>query len=272
VFKLLVTLSLLNAAPAQRQVPVLCYHQIRDWRPGDKRADKDYIVPPAVFKAQMKMLADSGYHTILPDRLLACLVAGKPLPAKPILLTFDDTDGDQFRVARPELNKYHFKGVYFIVTANIGKNKYYMDRQQVKQLANEGNVIGCHTRDHINFKYLKATDWETQIGAPKKELEQITGKPVDYFAFPYGYWRARDLPELYKRGFKAAFQLEPPQDPAWPLMTIRRLIACGYWSAQTLDYHIKHDFGRVTRKFPRSNRRLIRLPSHLEGFISKKNH
>ena len=190
------------------------------------------------------MLADSGYHPILPDELYDYLVAGKPLPAKPVMLTFDDTDGDQFQVARPELNKYHFKGVYFIVTNNISKNKHYMDRQQVKQLADEGNVIGCHTRDHADFKKLKGADWDAQIDVPKRKLEAITGKPVDYFAFPYGYWNAKGLPELSKRGFKAAFQLDQPRDAKEPIMTIRRIVTCGYWSPQTLDYNIKHDFGR----------------------------
>src|SRR5436309_3080954 len=51
-----------NAATimARKQVPILCYHQIRDWRPTDSKVSKDYIVPVDIFKAQMKMLADSG--------------------------------------------------------------------------------------------------------------------------------------------------------------------------------------------------------------------
>ena len=188
------------------------------------------------------MLADSGYQTILPDDLYDYLVSGKPLPPKPIMLTFDDTDGDQFEVARPELNKLNFKGVYFIVTTNLDKNKHYMGRKDIKQLTIEGNLIACHTKDHVNFKKLRGTAWETQVAAPTRKLEAITGKPVKYFAFPYGLWNAQNLPELHRRGFKAAFQLDQPRDPNDPLMTIRRLIDCGYWSAKTLDYNIKHDF------------------------------
>ena len=195
----------------------------------------------------MKMLADSGYHTILPDELYDYLVDGKALPPKPIMITFDDTDGDQFIVARPVLNQYQFKGVYFIVTNNLGKNKYYMDRKQVRLLADEGNIIGCHTRDHVDFKKLKVTDWETQVDVPKRKLEEITGKPVNYFAFPYGDWSSKKLPELYKHGYKAAFQLDQPRDLKEPIMTIRRIVASGYWNAQKLDYNIKHDFGRQAR-------------------------
>src|SRR5215469_6461381 len=115
-----------NAAAimARKQVPILCYHQIRDWRPTDKRVDKDYIIPPATFKAHLKMLADSGYHTILPDQLYDYLTKGTPLPSKPIMLTFDDTDKDQWDIARPEMKKYGFKGVFFIMTVSIGKVKH----------------------------------------------------------------------------------------------------------------------------------------------------
>ncbi|WP_183572964.1 polysaccharide deacetylase family protein [Mucilaginibacter sp. X5P1] len=229
--------------PGRKQIPILCYHQIRDWKAKDKSADKDYIIPPATFRAQMKMLADSGYHTILPNELYDYLQIGRSLPPNPIMLTFDDTNEDQFTVARPELAKYNFKAVYFIITGHIGTHKWYMDSQQIRQLSDEGNAIGCHTLSHLNFKFLKGKAWETEIGQPKKQLEEITGKPVDYFAFPFGYWHQAGLPGLHQQGFKAAFQLEEPRDPKDPLMTIRRVIARGYWSPQTLDYQIKHDFG-----------------------------
>jgi peptidoglycan/xylan/chitin deacetylase (PgdA/CDA1 family) len=236
-----------SAVLARKQVPVLCYHQIRNWRTSDRQVDKNYIIPPATFKAHLKMLADSGYHTILPDELYDYLTTGTPLPSKPIMLTFDDSDGDQFTVARPELNKYNFKSVYFIVTTNLGKNKYYMDKKQVKQLSDEGNVIACHTQDHANFNKLKGADWDKQLDVPTRKLEAITGKPVKYFAFPYGIWNSQGLPELRKRNFKAAFQLDQPRDTKDPLMTIRRVIDCGYWDSRTLDFYIKHGFGKVAK-------------------------
>jgi len=69
------------AIMARKQVPILCYHQIRDWRPKDSKVAKDYIIPVAAFKAHIKMLADSGYHTVLPDQLYDYLTKGTPLPS-----------------------------------------------------------------------------------------------------------------------------------------------------------------------------------------------
>jgi peptidoglycan/xylan/chitin deacetylase (PgdA/CDA1 family) len=132
-----------NAAEilARPQVPILCYHQIRNWVSTDGKMGKDYIVPVTEFKSQMKMLADSGYHTILPDQLYNYLVYGAKLPKKPIMLTFDDTKLDQYTTAIPEMKKYGFKGVFFIMTVSLGKPNY-MNKTQVKELSDAGHVIG----------------------------------------------------------------------------------------------------------------------------------
>ncbi|HEY8732987.1 MAG TPA: hypothetical protein VIL90_00365, partial [Puia sp.] len=113
-----------SAILAKKQVPVLCYHQIRDWKPTDSKTSRTYIVPPAAFAAQMRMLADSGYHTITPDQLYAYLISNARLPAKPVMLSFDDTDLDQYTVAYPEMKKYGFKGVFFIMTVSLGRPRY----------------------------------------------------------------------------------------------------------------------------------------------------
>ena len=225
----------------RKQIPVLCYHQIRDWRSTDSKSAKDDIVQIAEFKEHIKMLADQGYHSILPDQLYNYLTTGAPLPSKPIMFTFDDTDLDQFTIAAPELKKYNFKAVYFIMTVSIGR-PHYMNKAQIKQLSDEGNIIGSHTWDHHPFTKLSGKDWEIQLDKPTKKLEEITGKPVQYFAYPFGLWNKEGLPELHKRGFKAAFQLSTKRYPADPLMTIRRIIDSGHWNAKNLLSNIQRDF------------------------------
>jgi peptidoglycan/xylan/chitin deacetylase (PgdA/CDA1 family) len=226
-----------NAATiiARKQVPILCYHQIRDWRASDSKSARDIIVPIDVFKSHLKILADSGYHTILPDQLYDYLTKGTPLPEKPFMLTYDDTDIDQFTVAAPEMKKYGFKGVYFIMTVSINRPPRYMSREQIKQLSDEGHVIGIHTWNHERVpSYETPEAWLTQIEKPKKQLEELTGKPVNYFAYPFGLWNKEAIPELKKRGVKSAFILSTRRDENDPLYTIRRMIGSGYWSADGL--------------------------------------
>lgn len=225
----------------RKQVPVLCYHQIRNWTASDGRVGKDYIVPPAEFRSQMKMLADSGYHTILPDELYNYLAYGSTLPEKPIMLTFDDTKLDQYTVALPELKKHGFKGVFFIMTVSLGRPNY-MSRAQVRELSDLGHVIGSHTYDHQNVKKYKGEDWIKQIEKPTKTLQDITGKDIKYFAYPFGLWNKEAIPELKKRGFRAAFILAEKRDEKDPLFTIRRIIASGYWNTKTLRNSIVNSF------------------------------
>ena len=226
---------------ARPQVPILCYHQIRNWVSTDGKVGKDYIVPTAEFKSQMKMLADSGYHTILPDQLYDYLVYGAKLPKKPIMLTFDDTKLDQYNVAIPEMKKYGFKGVFFIMTVSLGKPNY-MSKAQVKEISDAGHVIGSHTYDHQNVKKYQGEDWVTQIEKPTKTLKEITGKDIKYFAYPFGLWNKEAIPELKKRGFTAAFVLAEKRDENDPLFTIRRIIPSGYWNTRTLHNSIVKSF------------------------------
>lgn len=240
------TLKAADAATilARKEVPVLCYHQIREWLPSDGNRAKDDIISPTKFKEHVKMLADSGYQSILPDQLYDYLVYGKKLPEKPIMFTFDDTDLDQFTVAYPTLKQYGFKGVYFIMTVSIGKKGRiaYMNAQQIKELSDQGNVIASHTYDHKNFAKFNEEDWKTQIDEPTQKLEKITGKKIEYFAYPYGVYKSSSLPKLKEHGFKAAFILSTKRDENYPLYTIRRIIDPGNYTARNLLHSIKKSF------------------------------
>ena len=231
------------------QVPVLCYHHIVDRKP--KNA---YEVSIENFRQQMKALADSGYHTILPQQYYNYLAFGTPLPTKPVMLTYDDTDEEQFSIAKPEMDKYGFKGVYFIMTISIGRPRY-MSRQQIKQLADEGHAIGSHTWRHDRVDRLKdlntieyggkkieVNEWDFQLTKTKKQLEELTGKPVEYFAFPFGIWSKPALPKIEERGYKLAFQLSEKRDTTMPLYTVRRIIVAPTWTGTGVLKVMKSSF------------------------------
>ena len=223
------------------EVPVLCYHQVRDYKPSDSKTAKDYIVPVDTFRDQMKLLADSGYQAILPGQLHEYLITGKALPDKPVLITFDDTRLDQFTAALPELDKHGFKAAFFIMTVSLGKPGY-MSKEQVKQLADEGHTIGSHTYDHKNVKTYTVDDWVDQVQKPSKQLQTITGKPVEYFAYPFGLWDKEAIAKLKDHDFKAVFQLSAKRDENDPLFSVRRIIVPGSWSGATMIKVMKKSF------------------------------
>lgn len=228
---------------SRKQVPVLCYHHIREPKAGQSESMKSYSVSPAQFAEQMKALKDSGYETILPNQLYNYLVHDGPLPPKPIMLTFDDTDEEQFTIGYKEMKKYGFKGVFFIMTISINRPRY-MTKEQIKQLADEGNAVESHTWDHHMVTKYQGEDWEKQFVKPRKTIEDITGKPATYFAYPFGLWNQRAIPELKKAGFKMAFSLSTKRDSTEPLYTIRRMIVPGQWSTSGMLKAMKKTFDR----------------------------
>ncbi|MEO6814463.1 MAG: polysaccharide deacetylase family protein [Ginsengibacter sp.] len=230
-----------NAILAKRQVPVLCYHHIREPKPGQSETFKSYSVSPSQFAQQMKALKDSGYETVLPNQLYDYLVHGAKLPPKPVMLTFDDTDEEQYSIGWTEMQKYGFKGVYFIMTISINRPRY-MSKEQLKDLADKGNAVESHTWDHHMVTKYQGEDWDKQFVKPRKTIEDITGKPATYFAYPFGLWNQAAIPELKKAGFKMAFILSTKRDSTEPLYTIRRMIVPGQWSATGMIKAMKQTF------------------------------
>lgn len=205
------------------EVPVLCYHRIRNILASDGKNIKTYSVSPAQFALQMKALSDNGFHTISPEQLHKYLVHNGSLPPKPILITFDDTREEQYRLGVAEMNKYGFKGVFFIMTVSIDRPGY-MTKTQIKNLSDNGHSIGAHSWDHHSATKYEGADWDIQLINPKKQLEAITGKSVNYFAYPFGEWNPRAIAKLKTSGYQLAFILSTKQDSNEPLYTIRRLI------------------------------------------------
>jgi peptidoglycan/xylan/chitin deacetylase (PgdA/CDA1 family) len=221
---------------AKPEVPVLCYHRISDGNKGD------YTVSPATFSAHIKTLADSGYHSVSPAQLYDYLVYNTALPEKPVMIAFDDSRIEHLEIAAPVMEKAGFRGVFFIMTITYNK-KNYMSKDQIAALTKSGHTVGLHSWDHtMATKYKEASDWEKQVIEPKKKLEGIVGKPVEYWAYPNGVYNHESAMELSKH-FKLSFILFSKRDSIQPLQTIRRIIIpeC---TGQGLIKSMKRAFGK----------------------------
>jgi len=236
---------------AGKEIPVLCYHNIRTIL---DHHSPELTVTEKTFDDQIKTLYNSGYHTILPGDLYNYLTKGSPLPPNPIMISFDDSHEEHFSIAARELEKYGFKGVFFVMTIAIDK-PHYLSHQEIYDLAKAGNTIACHTYDHPFLTKLPNNEWAKEIDEPKKLLEQITGRPVYYFAYPYGAWDERAVDELKRRGIKAAFQLSAQQDSRNPVYTIRRIMVSDSWSTVKLE-------GEIRSSFNRKNLAALTKPAH----------
>jgi peptidoglycan/xylan/chitin deacetylase (PgdA/CDA1 family) len=69
-----------------------------------------------VFDRQLASLARGGYRTITCAELCDHLERGAPLPARPVLLTFDDGYLDNFTIASPLLAKHGYCATVFVAS------------------------------------------------------------------------------------------------------------------------------------------------------------
>ena len=202
----------------KKEIPVLCYHRIEAGR------NDAYSVSPDLFVSHLKALSDSGYNSILPDELYNYLKYNATLPDNPFMITFDDSRKEHITIAAPELAKHNFKGAFFIMTVTNNK-KNYLTRDEIAQLANEGHTVGLHSWDHVMVtKYTDSTFWKKQVLDPQNKLEDMIGKPVNYWAYPNGVYDREAAKELDKH-FKLSFILMAKRDSLYPLQSIRRMIA-----------------------------------------------
>src|SRR5882672_3987261 len=86
-------------------VPILVYHGVFPHHPGQTAEQIEYDVSPENFETQMAYLKDNGYHVISLTSLVDALTNGDTVPAKSVVLTFDDGSENQFVHAFPVLKK-----------------------------------------------------------------------------------------------------------------------------------------------------------------------
>lgn len=225
--------SQINHQIRAQKIPVLCYHQIRDWKNTDSKVSRSFIMPIERFAGQIKMLHELGYQTVSPDQLVKALIEHRRQSAKTIMITFDDGSVSQFSNALAPLEQYGFKAVFFLMTVTLDRPGY-LSSEQVRMITKQGHVIGCHTWDHHTVTQFTFKDWNKQLSKPTHILEQITSKPIRYFAYPYGIWDREAIKQLRAHQYEAAFQLNGLPDEVNPEFTIPRILVDGHWDNKTL--------------------------------------
>jgi peptidoglycan/xylan/chitin deacetylase (PgdA/CDA1 family) len=137
------------------EVPILYYHRVEpppadfaDWSLSRRRSFLATNVLPEAFDAQLAWLSQHGYTTILPWDLAAHWDKGKKLPARPIILTFDDGTPDWVSTVLPLLRKHHMVAEFYVAIGHVGRGLTWDD---LRTLMKAGNGIGAHDINHTQL-------------------------------------------------------------------------------------------------------------------------
>jgi peptidoglycan/xylan/chitin deacetylase (PgdA/CDA1 family) len=104
-----------------------------------------------------------------------------------ICLTFDDGFSSDYQLVLPELKKLQATATFFIVT-NWLETPGYLTKQQVRDLSDAGMQIGSHSKSHPNFLKITPEERLDELRGSKLILENIIGKEISTFSFPYGFY------------------------------------------------------------------------------------
>jgi peptidoglycan/xylan/chitin deacetylase (PgdA/CDA1 family) len=188
-------------------IPIFIYHAIRPTKPTDTPFVLNYVCTPETLETELKWLKTNNYESISFDDLVAHFKQGKVLPQNPVILSFDDSWEDQYIYGVPLLEKYSFKGTFFIIVGSVG-TKHQMTWEEIRMLDTMGMEIGCHTYSHPFLTQLttprRMVRLNKELVASKKILEAAIGHPVNTFAYPYGQYNDIVIEQLKEAGYTSA--------------------------------------------------------------------
>jgi peptidoglycan/xylan/chitin deacetylase (PgdA/CDA1 family) len=178
------------------------YHYVSDPPSGANVIRRDLSVSPGKFEAQLRYLKQAGYEAVTLNDLVLHLTVGKSLPSKPIILTFDDAYRDAYVHAFPLLRRYGFVGTFFLVSAPVdANNPDFLSWDQVKEMHAAGMRFEPHSYDHPDMRSRSFDFVVFQVLAPKEAIEERTGEPCRFFAYPSGRYDQFVIDVLRSAGF-----------------------------------------------------------------------
>jgi peptidoglycan/xylan/chitin deacetylase (PgdA/CDA1 family) len=188
-------------------VPILLYHHLADAPSGSESEIAAYTVSPKSFNSQMEWLHKHGYHAVTPQKVSEALRGGKPLPAKPVLISFDDGWIDQYALGFPILQRHGLTATFFVYPSGIGLEKsdgVYMTWPQLQNLIRQGMDIQSHSISHPDLTTLSPQEARREILESKAILESHLNRPVIAFAYPFGKYNDSVVGIVKAAGYRCA--------------------------------------------------------------------
>jgi peptidoglycan/xylan/chitin deacetylase (PgdA/CDA1 family) len=169
-------------------VPILMYHEVADQSEVDQLARKTqrgYILLCNEFEQQMSYLASAGFHAISLRQLYDWTQSGVPLPANPIVITFDDGFAGNYRHAYPVLLRLGLTATFFVVTKRID-DQHMLNWGQLREMHRHGMAIESHTVNHPLLSTLTEARTRDELGGSRRTIEDRLGGVVQFLSLPNG--------------------------------------------------------------------------------------
>jgi peptidoglycan/xylan/chitin deacetylase (PgdA/CDA1 family) len=183
--------------PHTGPVPILEYHVL-----GSPAADAPYpelYVSRPDFHRQMDWLEEHGYQAVTLEAVEDAWYGGGTLPAKPVVISFDDGYRPQFTYALPELRKHGWPGVL-----NLKAEGSDLYESNVRAMIDAGWELAAHTIDHSDLTTLDGAALKRETAGARRILRREYGVPVKDFCYPAGQFDATVIAAVEAAGYVTA--------------------------------------------------------------------
>ncbi len=189
---------------------VLFYHRIAD------SGLNDWTTTNRTFIRQIDWLRANFEIVSIEDAQHRIRTADNTRPC--VSITFDDGYADNCSQAVPYLIKHKIPCTYFVALENLisgepfahdvaqGNSFAPNNLDQLKAMADAGIEIGAHTRTHCDLGAVDNQERHVdEVVTSGEELQRMIGKPVRYFAFPFGQ-HVNLTPRVFHMAYDAGFE------------------------------------------------------------------
>lgn len=197
----------LHRTAGQHGPVMLMYHAVT---PGKRRPAWPWAVSVQQFRDQLDFLAAEGYATPTMGELVA---EPQKWTGRTAVITFDDGYVDNL-AACDELQKRDMRATWFVVTGSIGASPKWpadgrpkgrlLNADELRAMQASGMEIGSHTVNHVRLTEADDVQLASELTQSRTVLEDLLGRPVASFAYPYGAWDARCADAVKQAGYAAA--------------------------------------------------------------------
>ncbi len=227
------------------------YHRIESVNP--RSNVQGHYVSPRLFRSQLLTMKRLGWRTISASEAVRRWVAGEPIEPKSFVITFDDGYENFYTYALSILSELEFDSIVFLVSDLVGKRNEWdiregdveerlMSRSQIEDCFDHRVEFGSHTSSHAHLDRLSINEARREIVDSKIALEDMLGKAVTQFCYPYGGTTPTVQALVEEAGYKAAHStLKGFNTAQTPRFLLRRMNVRSDCSVPVLLYKLWRD-------------------------------
>ncbi|AKJ42944.1 polysaccharide deacetylase family protein [Pragia fontium] len=199
-------------------VPILTYHHILKDSENKYFRHTSTTTSDTAFDSQMAYLKEAGYETISLYQLEGYLNNSVNIPAKALVLTFDDGLKSVYRYAYPVLKKYDLQATAFIISSRIKRHPQAWDPNDlqfmsISELKQIQEVFDIQSHTHFLHRYsddklpvlLSRTEHNIELDFEhsRRALAQFNPKVI-YLSYPFGGYNADAIQAARLAGYHLA--------------------------------------------------------------------